>query len=47
MDETKKEAFCEWHNKPLREVTEHEMDTCECECIDCLCLVPGSEAGNE
>lgn len=24
----KKEAYCRWHEKPLREVAEHEQEQC-------------------
>ena len=46
-DEIRKEAHCQWHNKPLRDVAEREQDACGRSCMECECLVPGSEAGNE
>lgn len=46
-DEIKREAHCQWYNKPLRDVAEHEQDACGRSCMECECLVPGSEAGNE
>lgn len=31
----KQEAFCLWHNKPLKDVFEHEQDNCGGSCDDC------------
>ena len=35
----KTEAYCEWHDKPLRNVFEHEMEECRGECDKCGCLI--------
>lgn len=42
-----KEAYCEWNDKPLRAVSEHEMDTCLCDCMECLYLLPDRENEEE
>ena len=33
----KKEAYCRWHDKPLREVSENEQEQCYENGMDCTC----------
>ena len=30
-----REAFGKWYNKPLRDVAEHEQETCSFGCAEC------------
>jgi len=37
-----KEAYCRWHQKTMRELTEHEQENCETygmKCEDCQDLI--------
>lgn len=41
-----KEAYCEWHDKALENVFEHEAESCGGDCDKCNCLTH-KEKGEE
>ena len=45
-----KEAFCKWHNKPLKEVEEHKQEQCSeagMNCATCEFMDEKEGANNE